>query len=82
MIAFVEKFLKLEYNREQKSAPRIFLWARRKTGGIEVTFFGYFLQYVIIMIILAAVGIAGVFAGKNLRGYRNAKQMPDGQDEK
>ena len=46
-----------------------------------MTFFGYFLQYV-IMIILAAVGIAGVFAGKNLRGYRNAKQMPDGQDEK
>ena len=47
-----------------------------------MTFFGYFLQYVIIMIILAAVGIAGVFAGKNLREYRNAKQMPDGQDEK
>ena len=47
-----------------------------------VTFFGYFLQYVIIMIILAAVGIAGVLAGKNLREYRNAKQIPAGRDEK
>ena len=47
-----------------------------------MTFFGYFLQYVIIMIILAAVGIAGVFAGKNLRGSTHAKQMPGGQDEK
>lgn len=47
-----------------------------------MTFFGCFLQYVIIMIILAAIGIAGVFAGKNLREYRNAKQMPAGRDEK
>lgn len=55
---------------------------KEKTGGIVVTFFGYFLQYVIIMIILAAVGIAGVLAGKNLREYRNAKQIPAGRDEK
>lgn len=43
---------------------------------------GVFLKYVIIMLILAAIGIAGVFAGKKLRERKDAKQALDNQDEK
>ncbi len=47
-----------------------------------MTFLGYFLQYVIIMLILAAIGIAGACVGKKLRERKDAKQMLEGQDEK
>ncbi|MCI7131367.1 MAG: vanadium nitrogenase [Lachnospiraceae bacterium] len=32
-----------------------------------------FLQYLIIMILLAAIGVAGAFAGKKLRERKDAK---------
>ena len=38
-----------------------------------MTFLASFLQYFIIMIILAAVAAAGVFAGKKLRDNKDAK---------
>lgn len=38
-----------------------------------VAILGSFLQYLIIMILLAAVGICGVFAGKKLRDRKDAK---------
>lgn len=34
---------------------------------------GSFLQYLIIMILLAAIGVLGVFAGKKLRENKDAK---------
>lgn len=34
---------------------------------------GSFLQYLVIMILLAAIGIAGAFAGKKLRERKDAK---------
>lgn len=47
-----------------------------------MSFLGYFLQYVIIMLLLAAIGIAGAFVGKKLRDRKDAKQEAAGQDEK
>ena len=38
-----------------------------------MAFLAKFLEYVIIMIILAAVAAAGVFAGKKLRDNKDAK---------
>ncbi len=38
-----------------------------------VAFLGSFLQYVIVMVILAAVAVGGVFAGKKLRERKDAK---------
>ncbi|MBO5247075.1 MAG: vanadium nitrogenase [Eubacterium sp.] len=34
---------------------------------------GSFFKYLIVMVILAAVGLAGVFAGKKLRERKDAK---------
>lgn len=38
-----------------------------------VAIIGSFLQYLIIMVILAAIGVLGVFAGKKLRDNKDAK---------
>ncbi|MCF2642558.1 vanadium nitrogenase [Roseburia hominis] len=45
-------------------------------------FLGQFLQYVIIMLILAAIGVAGIFVGKKLRQKKDAKQALDSHEEK
>lgn len=39
-----------------------------------MAFLGSFLQYVIIMLILVAVAVAGVFTGKKLRDNKDAKK--------
>ena len=39
----------------------------------EMAFLGSFLQYAIIMVILAAIAVAGFFAGKKLRENKDAK---------
>ena len=38
-----------------------------------MAFLGSFLQYAIIMVILAAIALAGFFAGKKLRENKDAK---------
>lgn len=38
-----------------------------------MAFLGSFLQYAIIMVILAAIALAGFFAGKKLRKNKDAK---------
>ena len=38
-----------------------------------MAFLGSFLQYVVIMVILAAVAAAGVFVGKKLRDRKDVK---------
>lgn len=47
-----------------------------------VAIFGSFLQYVIIMVILAAVGVGGVFAGKKLREHKDAKMAAGTAEDK
>ena len=39
----------------------------------EMAFLGSFLQYAIIMVILAAIALAGFFADKKLRENKDAK---------
>ena len=39
----------------------------------EMAFLGSFLNYEIIMVILAAIALAGFFAGKKLRENKDAK---------
>ena len=39
-----------------------------------MAFLAKFLEYIIIMVILAAVAAAGVFAGKKLRDKKDAKK--------
>ncbi len=38
-----------------------------------MAFLGSFLQYLITLVILAAIGMAGIFAGKALRVRKDAK---------
>lgn len=38
-----------------------------------MAFLGSFLQYVITLVILAALGVAGIFLGKTLRMKKDAK---------
>ena len=38
-----------------------------------IAILGNFLQYLIIMILLAAIGVAGAFTGKKLRERKDAK---------
>ena len=38
-----------------------------------MVFLASFLQYFIIMVLLAAIAVAGVFAGKKLRDRKDAK---------
>lgn len=46
----------------------------RKTGGFTMTaILGSFLQYLIIMVLLAAIGVAGAFTGKKLRERKDEK---------
>lgn len=40
-----------------------------------MAFLSSFLQYFIIMVILAAVAVAGVFTGKKLRDKKDAKKV-------
>ena len=43
-----------------------------------MAFLSSFLQYFIIMVILAAVAVAGVFTGKKLRANKDAKNAAAG----
>ena len=43
-----------------------------------MAFVASFLQYFIIMVILAAVAVAGVFTGKKLRDNKDAKNIASG----
>ena len=43
----------------------------------EMAFLGSFLQYAIIMVILAAIALAGFFAGKKLRENKDAKEAAE-----
>ena len=45
-----------------------------------MAFLASFLQYFIIMVILAAVAAAGVFAGKKLRDSKDAKKAEAAKD--
>lgn len=45
-----------------------------------MAFLSSFLQYFIIMVILAAVAAAGVFAGKKLRDRKDAKNADVSKD--
>ena len=47
-----------------------------------VAILGSFLQYVIVMVILAAVGVGGVFAGKKLRERKDAKMAAEAAEDK
>ncbi len=38
-----------------------------------MAFLGYFLRYVVIALILAAVALLGIFTGKSLRKHKDAK---------
>ena len=48
----------------------------------RVAILGSFLQYVIVMVILAAVGVGGVFAGKKLRERKDAKMAAEAAEDK
>lgn len=45
-----------------------------------MAFLGSFLQYIIILIILAALGVAGMFLGKTLRIRKDAKTAESSGD--
>ena len=45
----------------------------------EMAFLGSFLQYAIIMVILAAIALAGFFAGKKLRANKDAKAAAEAE---
>ena len=45
----------------------------------EMAFLGSFLQYAIIMVILAAIALAGFFAGKKLRENKDAKAASEAE---
>ena len=54
-----------------------------KSGGFTmIAILGSFLQYLIIMILLAAIGVAGVFAGKKLRERKDAKTAAMSAEDK
>ena len=47
-----------------------------------MAFLAFFLQYFIIMVILAAVAAAGVFVGKKLRDNKDAKNSASSEEAK
>lgn len=47
-----------------------------------VAFFGSFIQYLIVMILLAAIGIAGAIVGKKMRERKDAKDAALTAEEK
>ncbi|MGN0142914.1 MAG: vanadium nitrogenase [Roseburia sp.] len=47
-----------------------------------MAFLGWFLQYVIIFIILVAVAGVGIFVGKKLRDRKDAKAAAEVTEEK
>ena len=47
-----------------------------------MAFVASFLQYFIIMVLLAAIAVAGVFVGKKLRDRKDAKETASSDVEK
>ena len=47
-----------------------------------VAFFSEFISYLLLVVIMAAVAVCGVFAGKKLRDNKNAKEAAAGTDGK
>lgn len=47
-----------------------------------VAFLGSFLQYLIVMVLLAAIGIAGAVVGKIMRERKDAKEAALTTEEK
>lgn len=47
-----------------------------------MTFISSFIQYLIIMVILAGVAVAGVFTGKKLRDRKDAKNASASEQTK
>ena len=47
-----------------------------------IAILGSFLQYLIIMILLAAIGVAGAVVGKKLRERKDAKTTAEAIDDK
>lgn len=47
-----------------------------------IAFLGSFIQYLLSMVILGAVGVAGVFAGKKLRERKDAKTAAMSAEDK
>ena len=45
-----------------------------------MAFLASFLQYFVIMILLAAIAVAGVFVGKKLRDRKDAKAAAEAND--
>ena len=56
---------------------RIIAFYPKRKGGHVMAFLASFLQYFIIMVILAAVAVAGVFTGKKLRDNKDAKKAAE-----
>lgn len=46
-----------------------------------MAFLGSFIQYVVILIILAAVAVGGIFTGKALRKRKDAKDLAASVEE-
>lgn len=42
-----------------------------------MAFLGSFVQYIVILLILAAIAVGGVFFGKYLRNKKDAKEASD-----
>jgi large-conductance mechanosensitive channel len=55
---------------------------KKDKGGTAMAFLGSFLQYLIEMILLAAIGVLGVFTGKKLRDRKDAKLAETTASEK
>lgn len=47
-----------------------------------VAFFNEFVSYLLLVVIMAAVAVCGVFAGKKLRDSKNAREAVAGTDSK
>ena len=47
-----------------------------------IAFLGSFLQYLIVMILLAAIGVAGAIVGKKLRDSKDAKTAAEAIEDK
>lgn len=47
-----------------------------------MAFFGSFLQYLIVMILLAAIGVGGAVVGKKLRERKDAKTASMSAEDK
>lgn len=52
-----------------------------RKAGKAMAFLGSFLQYVIILIVLAAIAGLGIFAGKKLRDRKDKKSAAEAAEE-